>query len=137
MSLTSPTDVVIYFEHDNITISQRGRHTLEIVVAESLREARNDGAPPQLVLEGHTDRTGSQIHNLALSRRRAVAVRDHLVALGYPPTALSVEGYGESSPYVPTADEVPEADNRRVLIRFVTGRRAGLCAGPLVCGARN
>lgn len=131
LSLASPTDVMIWFEHDSVAISERGERTLQMVADDAALERVQDGAPPTLVLEGHSDRLGSQHYNLDLSLRRALAVRERLITLGYPAATLSTVGYGESAPLVTTEDGVPEADNRRVHIRFVTGRRARHCAGPL------
>lgn len=67
-----------------------------------------------VVITGHTDRVGSATSNLELSRRRAEAVRDALVARGVPGNLLSVHGAGEADPFVPTADGAAEPQNRRV-----------------------
>ncbi len=73
---------------------------------------------PQLKIEigGHTDSRGSDAYNLALSRRRAAAVRTYLLQ-HFPKvkaSQLTAKGYGESKPLV--ANDSPEnmAKNRRV-----------------------
>jgi outer membrane protein OmpA-like peptidoglycan-associated protein len=53
---------------------------------------------------------------MALSLRRANAVKGALVQNGVPATAISVVGKGESQPLVQTADGVREPQNRRVEI---------------------
>jgi OOP family OmpA-OmpF porin len=73
-------------------------------------------------LTGHTDRSGAAAHNLRASRIRAEMVRDQLVKLGIPKSAMSVRGYGETWPVVRTEDGVREVQNRRVEIRFVAAR---------------
>ena len=65
---------------------------------------------------GHTDRSGPEAYDLALSLRRANAVRDALVSEGVKASDISVVGLGEAQPLVPTPDGVREAQNRRVQI---------------------
>jgi len=50
-----------------------------------------------VIIEGHADPRGGEEYNLELSRRRAVAVRDYLVAqLGDDPKQFEVVGFGPS-----------------------------------------
>ena len=65
---------------------------------------------------GHADRSGSEDYNMALSLRRADAVREALIAGGIDPNTITVAGRGESEPAVPTPDGVKEQANRRVEI---------------------
>lgn len=71
---------------------------------------------PRTVVQvvGHTDSRGSEQSNLDLSRRRAQAVADELVASGVARQRLSTRGLGESSPV--NSNDTPEgrAQNRRV-----------------------
>lgn len=68
-------------------------------------------------LEGHCDTVGPRELNQRLSERRALAVRDFLVArYGVDPSRLETIGRGEDDPLVPTADNVPEPRNRRVQV---------------------
>ena len=75
-------------------------------------------------IEGHTDSVGTDAANLALSERRAVALRDRLVAdheVG--PGRLGTKGYGSSRPREPNATIEGRARNRRVeLVRTCPGR---------------
>lgn len=63
---------------------------------------------------GHTDSRGSEEANLDLSRRRAQAVAEELVAAGVSPSRITTFGRGESSPIA--SNDTPEgrAQNRRV-----------------------
>jgi len=63
---------------------------------------------------GYTDDTGPEEYNLALSLRRAEAVRDYMVARGINISRLSVAGHGESSPLVSNGTPEGRAVNRRV-----------------------
>ena len=65
---------------------------------------------------GHADRSGSDSYNMALSIRRANAVKDALVRAGIPANQIVVIGKGETDPLVQTQDGVREPQNRRVEI---------------------
>jgi OOP family OmpA-OmpF porin len=63
---------------------------------------------------GYTDDVGSAQYNLALSLRRAEAVRDFMAARGIDAARLSVAGHGETQPLVSNATPEGRAVNRRV-----------------------
>ena len=65
-------------------------------------------------LVGHTDTVGAASYNQSLSERRAANVKTELVRLGVPSQVISTSGQGETALFVPTADNVKEALNRRV-----------------------
>lgn len=73
---------------------------------------------PRTVVQvvGHTDSKGDEASNLDLSRRRAQAVGDELIASGVSRSRVSVRGLGESSPV--NSNDTPEGrmQNRRVEI---------------------
>ncbi len=70
-------------------------------------------------VNGHTDDVGSDAYNMALSERRAQAVRDYLVKAGLPAQILTVQGYGKSLPLVRGTSEAARAKNRRVELGLV------------------
>ena len=74
------------------------------------------GARPQLkvVVEGHTDNTGTPAYNMDLSNRRAQAVVDYLVGKGVSPSRLSAKGYGLDRPIADNATKLGRSKNRRV-----------------------
>lgn len=66
-------------------------------------------------IEGHTDSVGTGAANLALSERRAAAVRTRLVtAHRVDPARLATKGYGSARPREPNATIEGRARNRRV-----------------------
>jgi len=67
-----------------------------------------------ILLAGHTDSTGSEEYNLELSRERAQAVKDYLVAENVNAVRFSVQGYGESQPVASNDSVEGRAANRRV-----------------------
>ena len=73
----------------------------------------------QIVVEGHTDATGSDELNLQLSRDRANSVRSALVAAGVDASKISAEGHGESRPVASNDSAEGRQQNRRVEIVIV------------------
>lgn len=72
-----------------------------------------------VAVEGHTDTVGSQDYNVPLSQDRARSVADALVHDGVNPRRIEVRGFGERRLAVPTANDVPDRRNRRVLVRLI------------------
>lgn len=75
----------------------------------------------QTVVEvaGHTDSTGSEAHNQALSERRASTVSQYLQARKISSQRLITIGLGESMPLADNAQETGRQVNRRVEITMV------------------
>jgi peptidoglycan-associated lipoprotein len=71
----------------------------------------------KVTIEGFADPAGSTSYNLALSKRRAAAVRDYLVSNGLTGNELGVIGYGETRQVASGASRnMPGAElNRRVV----------------------
>lgn len=67
-----------------------------------------------ILLEGHTDNTGSDEHNLELSRLRAQAVANYLATLQVSSTRFSIMGYGETQPIAANESVEGRQANRRV-----------------------
>lgn len=74
--------------------------------------------PQTINIVGHTDRAGSDGYNMALSLRRADAVREALVLAGIGAGRIKVIARGESKLRVPTKDGIREQENRRAEILF-------------------
>jgi len=67
-----------------------------------------------ILLEGHTDATGSDEYNLDLSKQRAQSVSNYLSTLQVNPTRFTIMGYGESQPIADNESVEGRAQNRRV-----------------------
>jgi outer membrane protein OmpA-like peptidoglycan-associated protein len=65
-------------------------------------------------IQGHTDNTGSEAHNLVLSHKRACTVMEYLVGKGVEGTRLFAGGYGSSKPVATNKTSQGRAKNRRV-----------------------
>lgn len=72
-----------------------------------------------LVVEGHTDSTGSEVENLALSQRRADAVRSYLAEQGINEFRLEAQGRGDSNPVAENSTPAGRDQNRRIEFRLV------------------
>ncbi|MCW2318466.1 OOP family OmpA-OmpF porin [Rhodoblastus acidophilus] len=83
--------------------------------------------PQGTVIEiaGHTDGTGDEAENVALSRRRAEAVRAALIQAGARPDMLTAKGYGGAAPVVANDSVEGRFRNRRIEYRLVGNRLAG------------
>lgn len=114
-----PTKVAIpvTFNYDSTTFTPKG----EAAARELLEQLRAQGEPA-ITLLGHTDPKGSAEYNLALSERRADAVRAFLAQNGYK-GRVTVQGRGKSAPFEPddpgrySTEERHQMDRRVELVR--------------------
>jgi outer membrane protein OmpA-like peptidoglycan-associated protein len=67
-----------------------------------------------ILIEGHTDATGSEEHNMELSRRRAESVAAQLGTAKVDPTRFTLVGYGEIQPVASNETAEGRQLNRRV-----------------------
>ena len=102
---------LVFFDFDRSAITPEAKRTIEQAAANA-----KAAKATSINLVGHTDAAGPEKYNMALSLRRANAVKAELVKLGTPADEISVVGKGKSEPLVPTADGVREPQNRRVQI---------------------
>jgi outer membrane protein OmpA-like peptidoglycan-associated protein len=102
---------MVFFDWDRSNLSQQALNTIK-QAADAFRTKGN----ARITATGHTDTSGPEAYNMALSLRRANTVKDALVRDGVPATAIAVVGRGEQGLLVQTADGVREPQNRRVEI---------------------
>ena len=74
-----------------------------------------------LRIDGHADERGTVEYNLALSLRRANAVRDYMTGFGVDVSRLEVAGFGEEKPVDPGHDESAWSKNRRAEFQITRG----------------
>jgi outer membrane protein OmpA-like peptidoglycan-associated protein len=72
--------------------------------------------PRSITIVGHTDSVGSDDMNMALSQKRADAVRTYLVTHGLQENRVTSEGQGETQPIADNKTAEGRANNRRVEI---------------------
>ncbi len=109
--LNVPRDV--HFALDRATVSDSSAAILDRIVGVLKKY-------PFLTIElqGHTDSRGSAQYNLALSRRRANAVRNYLLKHGVKPERITIRSLGESQLKKQGNTILEHAQNRRVEIIF-------------------
>ncbi|MEM8589938.1 MAG: peptidoglycan-associated lipoprotein Pal [Pseudomonadota bacterium] len=98
----------VFFNFDQFDLTPQGQATLQAQAA-WLQQYPN----VSLIIEGHADERGTREYNLALGERRAVAVRNYLIALGVSPTRLTTVSYGKERPAVVGSNDSAWAQNRR------------------------
>jgi OmpA-OmpF porin, OOP family len=108
--VSSPS-FMVFFDWDRSNLSAQALQTIK-----QAAQAFKSKGSARITATGHTDTSGPENYNMALSLRRANAVKDALVREGVPPTAIAVIGRGEQGLLVPTPDGVREPQNRRVEI---------------------
>lgn len=67
-----------------------------------------------ILVEGHTDNSGSPDHNMGLSERRAKSVAEYLQTQNVSTERIKTAWYGENQPKFPNDTEANKAQNRRV-----------------------
>jgi OOP family OmpA-OmpF porin len=84
------------------------------VILRAAAEALSENPDARVNVNGHTDSSGPEIYNQALSERRSNAVVDYLVSLGVPRSRLDPTGVGESQPVADNTSREGRSRNRRV-----------------------
>jgi len=107
----APPSFMVFFDWDRSNLSQQALNTIKQAAA-----AYKTKGNARVTATGHTDTSGAEAYNMALSLRRANTVKDALVREGVPATAISVIGRGEAGLLVQTGPNVREPQNRRVEI---------------------
>ena len=72
-----------------------------------------------ILIEGHTDATGTEDYNLELSRRRAQSVANKLSVDLISATRFTIMGYGEIQPIADNTTPEGRQENRRVEIAIM------------------
>ena len=98
------------FPGGGVALDPMGQAKLDII----LGFLRADPSVNRIQLDGHADNSGNRLTNRDLSRRRALAVMEYLVAQGVPAEQITVRFHGERYPLVPNNSEANRAKNRRV-----------------------
>lgn len=99
----------INFEVDKAVLQPEGKLAVDEIV-KALKADNN----LHIAINGYTDNTGNETHNLQLSKDRATAVMQAIIASGIDKTRLKSEGFGSTNPIANNTTEEGKAQNRRV-----------------------
>jgi len=104
----------VFFDIDSDVLDSRSDAEIAEVAGflKSNKEVR-------ILIEGHTDDSGSEVYNLDLSNRRAKAVYNRLILLGLPSSRITYQGLGMSRPIVENSTSENKAKNRRIEFTIV------------------
>ena len=97
----------VFFDFDSTTLSDEARGILQKNV-EYLKKRPST----KVMVEGHADSRGTNEYNLALTGKRASAVRDYVASLGVSGDRLSAVGKGEEQPFCREETEACWQQNR-------------------------
>lgn len=101
------------------------RKDQQLAVREDVELAKQAVAQgKEIVVQGHTCQMGSAAYNLALSQRRADAVKKEMVKNGIPSTKVKTVGFGYESPLVWSES----ADRTQKIKELAVNRRAEVVA---------
>uniref|UniRef100_UPI003905FDAE OmpA family protein n=1 Tax=Pseudomonas sp. KCJK9111 TaxID=3344555 RepID=UPI003905FDAE len=105
------------FPGGGIVLDQAAKARLDVL----LEYMKADPSVNQVALDGHSDNSGNRLTNRDLSRRRALAVADYLMAHGVPESQITVRFHGERYPLAKNNSAGNRARNRRVNIELERG----------------
>jgi peptidoglycan-associated lipoprotein len=101
-------DQTVHFAFDSAAVLTKEQSKL-IIVSEKLKSDPS----AKLLIEGHCDERGTEEYNRALGERRALALREALVAAGIDPERIRTISYGKDKPADTGHDEAAWSKNRR------------------------
>jgi len=101
----------IYFDIGKSKVKPEGYPVVDQIAA-YLKE----NSKTRIVVEGHTDNTGSAEKNMVLSENRAKSIKAELVKRGIAETRLETKGFGASKPIGDNKTKEGRTQNRRVTI---------------------
>jgi peptidoglycan-associated lipoprotein len=99
----------VYFDFDRSTV----RAGEAAKVQEVANRFRSEDPATDLLIEGHCDERGTEEYNRALGERRALALRELLVAAGVPAERIHTVSFGKDRPADPGHNDAAFAKNRR------------------------
>lgn len=112
VSETTTLSAAALFDHDRSVIKDSAKPELDAFAS----RVKSLSTVDSISIVGHTDSSGTDAYNQALSERRAAAVKDYLASQGVDAGLMSTSGMGESQPVADNSTKEGRAQNRRVEI---------------------
>jgi outer membrane protein OmpA-like peptidoglycan-associated protein len=111
-------DSGLLFDVDKYDLREQSRQNLS-----RLADVLNRYPDTNVLIEGHTDSTGSREHNVTLSERRANSVAHYLAQLNVRSGRFSVMGYGPDQPVASNETSEGRQQNRRVDLAVIANEK--------------
>ena len=102
----------VYFDFDRSELTEKAKELLAQVGELLIKENRFT-----ITIEGHTDARGTEDYNFTLGAKRAMKVKEFLVAYGIDNKRMESVSYGKEAPKVEGATEEAYSQNRRANFR--------------------
>lgn len=106
-------DSGLMFNFDSYTLTPGTKENLT-----GLAKTLNKYPDTDILIEGHTDKTGAEDYNMTLSKKRAQAVSDYVEQLNVKSGRITTKGYGEEQPI-----SVSDQENRRVEVAIYANKK--------------
>lgn len=104
----------LLFSLNSHLLSKNAKNSLD----ELAKKINNSSKKIQLIIvEGHTDNTGTKEYNQYLSEKRAEAVKKALIQRGVESSKITTIGYGFNKPISSNKTKQGRSENRRVDIK--------------------
>ncbi|WKE64376.1 OmpA family protein [Gallaecimonas kandeliae] len=103
---------VLTYKKNSADLTEDSQHRLDLVG----QYLANDNQYSRIDIDAYSDSYGGRWLNEELSKKRAKAIKDYLVAKGLPADRISTEGYGEKRHVASNETEEGRALNRRVVL---------------------
>ncbi len=100
---------VVHFDYDSSVVKSSEKGNVEAVAA----YMKSAPANVALLIEGHCDERGTEEYNRSLGERRALALREALVADGVDSQKVTTRSFGKDRPVDTSNTEAGMAKNRR------------------------
>lgn len=114
ISVTFDENSGIYFATNKADLNNQSKTSLD-KLADIFKEYPNTN----ILLEGHTDSTGSAEYNMSLSEKRAKSVQSYLLSKGISSGRLTTKWYGEEQPKYDNETVEGRSKNRRVEVAIM------------------
>lgn len=105
----------VHFDFDSAAVK-----TTEKPKAAAVADYLESHPTEAVEIEGHCDERGTEEYNRSLGERRALALREELIARGIDPARVDTISYGEDKPADPGHNEEAWRQNRRGVFVLLT-----------------
>jgi formylglycine-generating enzyme len=102
----------IYFDINKYVVKPES-----FAVIDQITKYMQENPKTRIVIEGHTDNTGSDKLNQTLSENRAKSIKNEIVKRGIDANRMETIGYGSSKPVADNKTAAGKTQNRRVTIK--------------------